>query len=47
MNDLVEGLVKRGNDVSVLTAKPTYSRGPYPKGYKFWGVQMEEYKGAR
>ena len=47
VNDLVEGLVKRGNEVTVLTGKPTYPRGPYPKGYKFWGVQTEEYKGAK
>lgn len=47
VNDLVEGLVERGNDVTVLTGKPTYPRGPYPKGYKFWGVQKEEYKGAK
>ena len=47
VNELVEGLVKRGNEVTVLTGKPTYPRGPYPKGYKFWGVQKEEYKGAR
>lgn len=46
VNELVEGLVKRGNEVTVLTGKPTYPRGPYPKGYKFWGVQKEEYKGA-
>ena len=47
VNELVEGLVTRGNDVTVLTGKPTYPRGPYPKGYKFWGVQEEEYKGAK
>lgn len=47
VNDLVEGLVKRGNEVTVLTGKPTYPRGPYPKGYKFLGVQKEEYKGAK
>lgn len=47
VNELVEGLVKRGNEVTVLTGKPTYPRGEYPKGYKFWGVQHEEYKGAR
>jgi len=47
VNELVEGLVKRGNDITVLTGKPTYPRGPYPKGYKFLGVQEEEYKGAR
>lgn len=47
INELVEGLVKRDNEVTVLTGKPTYPRGPYPKGYKFWGVQKEEYKGAK
>lgn len=47
VNDLVEGLVERGNEVTVLTGKPTYPRGPYPKGYRFWGVQEEFYKGAK
>lgn len=47
VNELVEGLVARGNEVTVLTGKPTYPRGAYPKGYKFWGVQKEEYKGAK
>jgi len=47
VNELVEGLIKRGNEVTVLTGKPTYPRGPYPEGYKFWGVQEEEYYGAR
>ena len=31
----------------MLTGKPTYPRGPYPDGYRFWGVQKEEYKGAK
>lgn len=47
VNELVEGLVERGNDVTVLTGKPTYPRGPYPEGYRFWGVMEEAYKGAR
>lgn len=47
VNELVEGLEKRGNEVTVLTGKPTYPRGKYPKGYKFWGVQEEDYKGAK
>lgn len=47
VNELVEGLVKRGNEVTVLTGKPTYPRGPYPEGYRFWGVQEENFKGAR
>jgi len=47
VNELVEGLVTRGNEVTVLTGKPTYPRGPYPEGYKFCGVQGEAYKGAK
>lgn len=47
VNELVGGLVERGNEVTVLTGKPTYPRGKYPKGYQFWGVQHEEYKGAK
>ena len=47
MNELVEGLVKRGNEVTVRTGKPTCPRSDYPKFYKFWGVQTEEYKGAK
>ncbi len=47
VNELVEGLVTLGNKVTVLTGKPTYPRGPYPQGYKFWGIQKEEYKGAK
>ena len=47
VNELVEGLVRRGNEVTVLTGKPTYPKGDYPKGYKFWGVQHEKYKGAK
>lgn len=47
VNELVEGLVARGNEVIVITGKPTYPRGPYPKGYRFLGVQREEYSGAK
>jgi len=47
VNELVEELVQRGDEITVLTGKPTYPRGPYPKGYKFWGIQEEEYKGAK
>lgn len=47
VNELVEGLVNRGNEVTVLTGKPTYPRGPYPNGYRFGGVQREEYREAK
>lgn len=46
VKELVEGLVKRGNYVTVLTGKPTYLRDPYPEGYKFWSLQKEEYKSS-
>lgn len=47
VNELVEDLVQRGHNVTVLTGKPTYPKGSYPKGYKFWGIQRENYKGAK
>lgn len=47
VNELVESLVARGHDITVLTGKPTYPSGPYPKGYSLWGIQKEEYKGAK
>ena len=46
VNDLVEGLVARGNKVTVLTGKPNYPKGVFFPGYRFAGVQREEYKGA-
>lgn len=46
INDLVETWVKQGHDVTVLTGKPNYPQGEYFKGYCFWGIQKEVYKGA-
>lgn len=47
INDLVEELVKRGHDVTVLTGKPIYPKGQYFEGYSFWGYKKEVYKGAK
>lgn len=47
VNELAESLVKRGHQVTVLTGKPNYPKGPYPTNYGFWGIQKEEYKGAK
>lgn len=47
VNDLAEEWVKRGHEVTVLTGKPNYPGGRILKGYKFWGVQEESYKGIR
>lgn len=46
VNDLVEGFVKRGHKVTVLTGKPNYPSGRYFPGYKFWGVKYETLYGA-
>ena len=45
-NDVVFDLVIKGHDVTVLTGKPNYPLGFFFKGYKFWGVQHEQIKGA-
>lgn len=47
VNDLAEEWVKRGHNVTVLTGKPNYPKGKILNGYKFWGIQEEDYKGAR
>lgn len=47
VNDLAEEWVKRGHEVTILTGKPNYPGGKILKGYKFWGVQEESYKGIR
>lgn len=46
INDLAEELLKRGHDVTVLTGKPNYPGGKIFKGYKFWGIKKENYKGV-
>lgn len=46
INDLVEELVARGHEVTVLTGKPNYPKGEYYSGYKFLGKNIESYKGA-
>lgn len=46
VNDLAVDLVNRGHKVTVLTGKPNYPLGKYHEGYKFWGIQKENYKGV-
>lgn len=46
INDLTEELVKKGHEVTVLTGKPNYPKGHFFEGYRFWGIDKEEYKGA-
>lgn len=46
INAIVESLVERGVDVDVLTGKPNYPEGVIFSGYRLWGCQREEWKGA-
>lgn len=45
INDLAEELKKRGNEVSVLTAKPNYPQGKFYDGYSFFSHSRDFYKG--
>lgn len=48
VNDMVEGLVAAGHDVTVLTGFPNYPYGKIYPGYKKWKLfQRETYKGAQ
>ena len=46
INAIVESLVERGIEVEVLTGKPNYPEGVIFSGYRVWGCQSEEWKGA-
>ncbi len=46
INAIVESLVKCGVEVEVLTGKPNYPEGDIFPGYRAWGCQREQWKGA-
>ncbi len=46
INAIVESLVERGIEADVLTGKPNYPEGAITSGYRFWGMQREQWKGA-
>jgi glycosyltransferase involved in cell wall biosynthesis len=46
INAIAESLVDRGITVEVLTGKPNYPDGTFASGYRFWGCQIEQWKGA-
>lgn len=46
INDICEELVKRGNEVTVLTGLPNYSTGIVPKEYKFFRKRKENINGV-
>lgn len=47
VNELVEEFQKRGHEVTILTGKPNYPSGKIFEGYKFGGIQYEDYKGTK
>lgn len=46
VNDLVDGLVERGHEVTVLTGQPNYPEGSFPEGYGWRGPRRETIGGA-
>lgn len=46
-NDIVFDFVKKGHDVTVLTAKPNYPKGAFYEGYSFFGKSKEIIHGAK
>lgn len=47
INDLAQGLVKRGHQVTVLTGKPNYPSGRFYDGYGFFHKRREAYEGMQ
>lgn len=43
INDLAEGLVERGHEITVLTGKPNYPEGRFYPGYRFLNKTRESY----
>lgn len=46
INDLVEGLLERGHEVTVLTGLPNYPSGKFFSGYSYRGPYRECFRGA-
>lgn len=47
INDLAQGLVERGHEVTVYTGKPNYPGGRFYEGYRFFGQRQEIWNGIR
>ena len=45
INDLAQGLLKMGHNVTVLTGKPNYPSGRLFVGYSFWGKSRDMFAG--
>lgn len=46
INDLVQGLVERGHEVTVLTGLPNYPSGRFAGGFSWTGPYSDSYSGA-
>ncbi len=47
INDIAEGLVERGYEVTVLTGFPNYPKGQLEKGYSWLGPYSESFGGVK
>ncbi len=47
INDLVDGLVSKGHEVTVLTGKPNYPAGKFFSGYSFFNKNFESRNGIK
>jgi colanic acid biosynthesis glycosyl transferase WcaI len=45
INDVVEGLLERGHEVTVYTAMPNYPSGRFFDGYGFWSPWRQTHRG--
>ena len=47
INDFCSELIKKGNDLTILTGKPNYPTGKFYKGYSFFSKHKELFNGAK
>lgn len=47
INDLTKGLIEKGHDVTVLTAKPNYSKGRIYTGYNPYWFEQADFHSAK
>jgi glycosyltransferase involved in cell wall biosynthesis len=47
INDFCSELIKKGNDITILTGKPNYPTGKFYKGYSLFSKHKELFNGAK
>jgi glycosyltransferase involved in cell wall biosynthesis len=47
INDFCSELIKKGNDLTIITGKPNYPIGKFYKGYSFFSKHKELFNGAK